>query len=71
MSINTLHEPNTYVEANKFECWNQAMEVELSSLKRIYTWEIVESPPNIKPICFKWIYKIIFYADGSGEGFKD
>lgn len=31
VSINTLHELKTYVEASKIERWNQAMQVDLSA----------------------------------------
>lgn len=50
MSITTLHEPKSFAEAIKFECWNQAMQTELTTLERTSTWKVVDSPPNIIPI---------------------
>lgn len=46
------------------------MQAELSTIERTSTWEIVDAPPNIKPIGCKWIYKIKFHVDESVERFK-
>lgn len=70
MSINTLREPKSYVEASKFECWNQAIQAEWLALERISTWQLVEAQPNIKPIGCKWIYKVKFHANGSIKRFE-
>lgn len=58
------------VESRKFESWNQGMQVELSSLERTSIWEIVDSPPNIKPIRHIWRYKIKFHVVGTVGRFK-
>lgn len=70
MSINTLHKPNSYTEERKFECWSQAMQVELSALEWICTRQLVDAPPNIKPIGCRWINKVKFHTDDSVERFK-
>lgn len=70
MSINTLYEPKSYDKATEFECWNQVMQGELSTLERMGTWQLVDAPPNIKPIWCRWIYKVKFHAYGSVERFK-
>lgn len=70
LSTTTQTEPKTYNEANKFECWRQAMKVELAALDKTGTWTIVDLPPNIKPIGCKWVYKIKHNSDGSIERFK-
>lgn len=37
--------------------WDAAMKEELESLRRNETWELVELPPNRKPIKTKWVFK--------------
>ena len=70
LSISTNTEPKIYTEASKFDCWNQAMKTELTALERTRTWKLVDLPPNIKPIGYRWVYKIKHHADGSIERFK-
>jgi len=63
-------EPKSYVEASKLDCWKVTMQNELSALDKTGTWEIVDLPDNIKPIGYRWIYKIRHYVDGSIERYK-
>jgi hypothetical protein len=63
-------EPKSYAEASKFDCWNKAMQAELTALERTGTWHIVDLPPDVKPIGCRWVYKIKHHADGSIERFK-
>jgi hypothetical protein len=70
MSITHITEPNTYAEACKFECWNKAMNDELEALTKTGTWTFVDSPPHIKPIGSKWVYKVKHKADGTIERYK-
>jgi hypothetical protein len=70
LSLTTHTEPKTYTEASKFECWNKAMETELSALEQTGTWKLVDLPPGVKPIGCRWVYKIKHHADGSIERFK-
>lgn len=58
LSIASKTKPTSYVEASKFKCWKQAMKVELTALENTGTWKLVDLPPNVKPICCRWIYKI-------------
>lgn len=53
-----------------FECWNQAIKVELDTLEETGTWELVDLPSNLKPIFFRCVYKIKHRSDGSIERFK-
>lgn len=69
LSLTTNHEPKTYSEASKFECWNQAMKVELAALEQTGTWKIVDLPPHVKPIGCRWVYKIKHKSDGTIESF--
>lgn len=34
------------------------------------TWELVERPPNVKPVPCKWVFKVKRNKDGSVERFK-
>jgi hypothetical protein len=43
-SLSTHHEPKSFAEANKFECWKQAMQTELLALERAGTWQVVDIP---------------------------
>jgi hypothetical protein len=46
------------------------MDTELTALVQTGTWNIVDLPPNVKPIGCRWFYKIKHHADGSLEMFK-
>lgn len=70
LAVTNAAEPTSYNEASKQECWVKAMESELDALKHNKTWIFVDSPPNIKPIGSKWVYKIKHKADGSIERYK-
>lgn len=63
-------ERKTYNEATKHECWRQAMQLELQALEKTDTWKIVDLPPGVKPIEWKWVYKIKYLTGGSIDRFK-
>lgn len=46
------------------------MQLELSALKKTITWKIVDLQPGVKPIGYRWVYKIKYLVDGSIERFK-
>jgi len=46
------------------------MKDEIEALKLNKTWEIVETPKNVKPIGCRWVYKIKRKPDGSVERYK-
>lgn len=50
--------------------WQQAMKSEMESMYSNHVWELVDPPPNIKPIGCKWIYKRKRGADGKVETYK-
>jgi hypothetical protein len=70
LSISTQIKPKTYVEASRFDCWVQAMNVELTALEKTGTWKLVDFPPHVKPIGCRCVYKIKYHADGSIERYK-
>ena len=50
-------EPLTYQQAISDPKWLPAMVLELSSLKKNHTWDLVPLPPHVRPIFAKWIFK--------------
>ncbi|XP_058746529.1 uncharacterized mitochondrial protein AtMg00820-like [Vicia villosa] len=70
LSIASTTGPKSYNEACKYDCWNKAMQLELSALEKTGTWLIVDLPPNIKPNGGRWVYKIKHHPDGTIERFK-
>ncbi|KAL6330134.1 hypothetical protein AAG906_040054 [Vitis piasezkii] len=61
------HEPTTYAEVAKEECWRDAMRKEIQALEENGTWTLVNLPPRKKAIGSKWVYKIKYHSDGSAE----
>jgi hypothetical protein len=70
LSLSTHHELKSFAEANKFECWRQAMQSELLALERTGTWQVVDIPPNVTPIGCRWVYKVKLHADDTVERYK-
>ncbi|KAJ0826856.1 putative RNA-directed DNA polymerase [Helianthus annuus] len=68
--LNKSVEPKNYVEAKTDTNWVNAMNEELEALHRNNTWDIVDLPPNRKPIGCKWVYKIKYKSNGEIERFK-
>ncbi|PNX56907.1 retrovirus-related Pol polyprotein from transposon TNT 1-94, partial [Trifolium pratense] len=63
-------EPKTFTQANKLECWREAMATELHALAKNNTWSVVSLPPGKVPIGCKWVYKVKYHANGSIERYK-
>ena len=70
MNLSSEIEPRNYQEAISQQCWHDAMRDEIAALKLNNTWEIVDTPANVKPIGCKWVYKIKRNSDGSVECYK-
>ncbi|WKA13390.1 hypothetical protein VitviT2T_030692 [Vitis vinifera] len=66
----TIAIPNGVQEALVDPRWKAAMNVEMKSLQKNETWELVECPPGKKPVGCCWIYIVKYKADGSIERFK-
>ncbi|MCI30092.1 retrovirus-related pol polyprotein from transposon TNT 1-94, partial [Trifolium medium] len=69
-SISSTTEPTTFNQANKIDCWRQAMNIELQALAQNQTWTVVDLPPGKVPIGCKWVYKVKYHANGSIERYK-
>ncbi len=68
-----IPEPKTYAEAMASEHaaeWQHAMNEEIGSLLEQGTWDYVPTPPGIKPIPVKWVFKVKRDGQGRVERFK-
>jgi len=70
MSLVSQTEPKSYIEVVKFDCWKQAMQLELNALDQTGSWQVVDLPSHVKPTGCKWVYMIKYNADGSIERYK-
>ncbi|GAU37152.1 hypothetical protein TSUD_293100 [Trifolium subterraneum] len=68
--FSSIGDPTTYEEASKLEIWRKATESEMDSIKNNDTWELTDTPPGIKPIGVKWIYKTKMNEEGNIEKHK-
>lgn len=58
-------EPQTFEDALKENVWTKAMDEEIASIERNYSWELVNLPNGRNVIDLKWIYKTKCNEDGS------
>jgi len=63
-SVDTHLEPKTFAEANQFPHWHEAMAKEVHALEKNKTWVIVDYPEGVKPIGYKWVFKVKRHANG-------
>jgi transposase InsO family protein len=66
-------EPQTLKEAldsDEAPEWQAAVDGEIKSLHENDTWEYMPTPPGVKPIPVRWIFKVKKHADGSIERYK-
>jgi hypothetical protein len=47
LSLHSNPKPKSFIEANKFDCWKQAMQTELSALESTGTWKLVDMPEHV------------------------
>lgn len=69
----SVDEPQTYAEAmrsSKSHEWKIAIDDELRSLEKNGTWDLVDLPPNKRPIHSKWVFKIKRKSNGAIDRFK-
>ncbi|MCI09043.1 retrovirus-related Pol polyprotein from transposon TNT 1-94, partial [Trifolium medium] len=69
-SISSITEPKTYNQASKFDCWQKAMDAEITALEVNKTWTVVDLPCGKVPVGCKWVYKIKYHANGTIERYK-
>jgi hypothetical protein len=46
------------------------MAKEIAALEQTGTWDLVPCPPRVRPITYKWVYKVKTCSDGSLERYK-
>jgi hypothetical protein len=51
-------EPTTHAEVQCDPTWREAMENELESMEKNWTWELVDPPAGHRPISLKWVFKL-------------
>lgn len=53
-----LSEPTSYHDATLHREWQHVMAKEIATLERTGTCELVSSPPRVRPITCKWVFKV-------------
>ena len=56
--------PESYVASQETN-WKMDMEEEMCALVENKTWDLVDSAKGIKPIGWKWVFKVKYNAYGS------
>jgi len=56
-------EPITYQEAVTHPGWRDAIQSEIDSILLNKTWDVIDRPPNRKPITAKWLFKTKYSGD--------
>ena len=52
------------------EHWRDAMQLEVDSINKNHTWDLVDLPHGKKPIGTKWVFKVKRKQDGSVDRYK-
>jgi hypothetical protein len=65
-----LFEPASYCDAILHPEWQHVMVEEIATLEWTGTWDLVPCPPRVRPITYKWVYKVKTRFDGSLERYK-
>lgn len=64
-------DPTTYEEASLKQEWREAMQEELTAIKRNQTCDLVDLPEGKKSVGIKWVFKTKYKADGTLQKHKD
>ncbi|WVZ84953.1 hypothetical protein U9M48_031919 [Paspalum notatum var. saurae] len=65
-----LSKPLSYCDAIVHPEWQLAMAEEIAALERTGTCDLVPTPSHVRPITYKWVYKVKTRSDGSLERYK-
>jgi len=68
--IDSKHEPSSFKDASKHECWVEAMKIEYEVLIKNETWDLVPYLNKKNVIGNKWIYKVKFNLVGDYEKYN-
>ena len=68
-----IYTPKHYEDAitcNDSTKWEQAINNEIESIIQNNTFQMVDLPPNKKPIGYKWVFKVKYKSDATIERYK-
>lgn len=63
-------DPTCYEDAAKNQTWQEAMNEEMSAIRKNETWELVDMPEDKNVAGLKWVFRTKFDADGSIQKHK-
>jgi hypothetical protein len=63
-------EPTSFAEAAEHKEWQEAMINEYDSVLANGTWNLVDSPQDVKPIGCKWVYLVKYKPNGKIDKYK-
>ena len=66
----TTTDPTSFYEAVKDEKWRAAMDIEISSIEKNKTWDLMELPAGARKIGVKWVYKTKLNELGEVQKYK-
>jgi hypothetical protein len=66
----SLTDPVTFEEAVKFSKWRIAMKMEIDTIERNETWELIDLPKRMKKIGVKWVFKTKLNENGEVDKCK-
>lgn len=55
---NISYEDIQHLSEKEQQCWKQAMDEEIQSMKENKVWDLVDLPKGATPISCKWVYKL-------------
>jgi hypothetical protein len=66
-TVTDLSEPASYRDAILHPEWQHVMAEDIVALEQTSTWDLVPCRPRVRPITYKWVYKVKTRSDGSLE----
>lgn len=67
----TSHEdPNSFEEAERYEKWIKAMDLEMEAIKKNKTWQLTTFPKDAKKIGVKWVFRTKLNENGEVDKSK-
>jgi hypothetical protein len=51
-------EPQSFAEVERHEVWHAAMQSEMDTVEKNYTWELADLPRGHSAITLKWVFKL-------------
>ncbi|XP_074352885.1 uncharacterized protein LOC141692040 [Apium graveolens] len=66
--LSRINEPVTFDQALKDEAWRAAMDIEIATIEKNHTWQLMDLPRGHKAIDLKWVFKL--KRDTSGAVIK-